>query len=128
MSRQESTRLVPLEGNMTLEIINELYNPLIDRREIQGRLHHQGMGTPKIPDLRVAIAKALGVDFKLLFIRKLVTETGLNTSKILIHIYKTVSDANEYEPKHVKEKNKTLAEEIEEAEKEEKKKKKGEKK
>lgn len=123
MSRQEATRLVLLEGNLTLEIINELYNPLINRREIQGRLHHPGMGTPKIPDLRVAIAKALGVDFKLLFIRKLVTETGLNTSKILVHIYKTVSDATEYEPKHVKEKNKTLAEEIEEAEKEEQKKK-----
>lgn len=108
---------------MSLEIIHERDNPLINRREIQAKIHHPGSGTPKIPDLRITIAKALNVDYKLLFIRRLITETGLSVSKITIHIYKRIDEALDFEPKHIKEKNKTLAEEIEEAEAQEKKKK-----
>lgn len=123
VSQQGLAKVMPLEGNMRLEIVSDAHNPLINRREIKGVVYHEGMGTPKVPDLRVALAKALGVDFKLLFVRGLATETGMNASKVTIHIYRTVSDAAEYEPKHIREKNKTLAEEIEEAEAEERKKK-----
>jgi len=116
LQRGEPAGLLQLEGNMLLEILEDRFNPLINRREIKARVLHLGAGTPKVPDLRVSVAKALGVDFKLVYIRRVVTETGLSTSKAVIHVYKNLRDAEEFEPKHIREKNKTLAEEIEEAE------------
>jgi small subunit ribosomal protein S24e len=117
----QRNRLIDLGDGISLEVIRERENLLIGRKEIEGLVYHGGKGTPSLPALREKLAKSFGVNLNQLYIRSLKTEYGISRSKILFNIYKTPRVANEYEPKYVIERNKTLQEEIEEAEKKEKK-------
>lgn len=117
---KQAGKLVDLGDGITFEITEEKDNFLLGRSEIQGYVHHVGKGTPSIPSLREKISKKFGVDIKQVYVRSLKTEYGLSRSRALIHIYKSSKAAEEYEPKYIIERNKTLQEEIEEAEKKEK--------
>ncbi|MGC9114754.1 MAG: 30S ribosomal protein S24e [Fervidicoccaceae archaeon] len=114
-------RLIDLEDGITLEIIDERQNFLLGRKELEGYIYHSGKGTPAIPVLREKISKKLGINLKNIYIRSLKTEYGASRSRILLHVYNNQKTAEEYEPKYIIERNKTLQEEIEEAEKKEKK-------
>lgn len=89
----------------TFEVLSDRVNPLIGRRELEARIVHHGRSTPSIADVRRAVANALNVSESLVYVRRIITETGWGISKARIHVYSDVRTAHEFEPEHVRKKN-----------------------
>ncbi len=92
-------------------ITREWYNPLIRRRELEITIVHIGRSTPSRIQVRLGVAKALGVDVKRVYVRKLNTEYGLGRTRAEVHVYDTPERALQFEPKHIIERNKLPEEE-----------------
>ncbi len=87
------------------EILREWYNPLIRRREIVMKIHHELKPTPMRILLRQAMAEKYGVDIKRVYIREIKTEYGAGVSRVRVHIYDDPGRALQFEPKHVIDRN-----------------------
>ena len=111
-----SEKIIDLGEGLSIEVIRERENKLIGRREYSVIVHHEGRGTPSIPDTRVKFSEKIGVDPSRVYIRYMQTEYGVGRSEALIHVYDSPEKARAFEPKYVIERNKTLEEEIKEAE------------
>ncbi len=92
-------------------ITRDRYNPLIKRRELEITIIHIGKSTPSRIQVRTGVSKALNVDAKRVYVRKLHTEYGLGRTIAEIHVYDTVERALRFEPKHIIERNKLPEEE-----------------
>ena len=92
-------------------ITGDRYNPLIKRRELEITVLHVGKSTPSRIQMRMAVAKALNVDVKRVYVRRLKTEYGLGRTIAEVHVYDSVERALKFEPKHIIERNKLPEEE-----------------
>ncbi|WP_075049809.1 30S ribosomal protein S24e [Ignicoccus islandicus] len=84
--------------NFTIHVVEDRYNPLIERRELSIVIHHVGKSTPKRCEVKEAIAKSLGIDPNLVIVRKLVTEYGIGRTRGKVHIYNNQKRLEEIEP------------------------------
>jgi len=55
--------------------------------------------------VRLAVAKAYGVDVSRVYVRSIKTEYGIGESIAEVHIYDTKEQALKFEPKHIIERN-----------------------
>ncbi len=94
-------------------ITREWYNPLIKRKELEITILHVGRSTPSRIQVRMGVAKALNVDVKRVYVRRLHTEYGVGRTRAEVHVYDTVDRALKFEPKHIIERNKLPEEEEE---------------
>ncbi len=101
-----------LEEGYESYLVKDWYNPLIKRREIEIIILHVGKSTPSRIQVRLGVAKALGVDVKRVYVRQLRTEYGVGRTHAIVHVYDSVERALKFEPKHIIERNK-LPEEAE---------------
>ncbi|MHA2007924.1 MAG: 30S ribosomal protein S24e [Promethearchaeota archaeon] len=88
-----------------IEIIEEMKNPLIDRRELTIRVNHFGAGTPNRLDIKKKIAAMEGSDEKLTIVKKLESRYGVSYTQGIIHIYSSPGELQFYEPFHIKVRN-----------------------
>ncbi|AFH43323.1 MULTISPECIES: 30S ribosomal protein S24e [Fervidicoccus] len=121
LNEKQPSQIIDLGDQLSLEIVNDVKNPLIGRREISGYVYHQGKGTPSLGVLRTKVAEKMKVDLGSIYVISLVTEYGIGRSKVLFHIYPNKKAAERFVPKYIIERNKTLQEEMQEAEEKEKK-------
>lgn len=99
-------KTIKIGEDYELVILEDRWNPLINRREIKGIIYHTGKGTPKRWDVRQAVSKALNVPLDTVYVRNLITEFGKSETIAVIHVYKDVERAKKFEPKHIIDRNK----------------------
>ncbi len=96
---------IDLGEGIWAEVVSDRYNPLIKRRELVLRIHHELKPTPPRINVRMAVSNALKVGLERVYVRSIRTEYGLGVSRAEIHVYDDVNRALAFEPKHIIERN-----------------------
>jgi len=94
-----------VEGQFSVEILDSRVNKLVGRRELVVRVSHWPQGTPPRKALREHVAKLLGVDPELVYVRKIRTEYGMCESLARVHVYDSVERALSFEPEYIVKRN-----------------------
>ena len=89
---------------MELKIEERRRNPLLRREEIRATVSFEG-GTPTRREVREALARALGKDVGVVFVRRVLTEYGARRARVLAMAYDDRDYALQIEPEHVIRKN-----------------------
>jgi ribosomal protein S24E len=71
-----------------VKINKKTINSLMDRDEIECMVNFE-QGTPKIDEIKAAIAKALAAPESMLVINRLIPRFGAKQAKVLASVYKT---------------------------------------
>jgi len=91
---------------MDVKIISQKENPLLKRREVSFQVEHKQTGsTPPRLEIRKAVADAMGMDTKLVFIKRFKTKTGMQIAVGTAHVYESVEQADFIEPEYVIKRN-----------------------
>lgn len=101
---------------MEIEIINQRENKLLDRLEVEFKVKHPNSPTPPRQQIREKLMGLLTKDLDKIFIIRLKSRAGTNTSYGLAHIYETQERALQIEPKYIIERNEGKKQEEKEAE------------
>jgi ribosomal protein S24E len=90
---------------MEIKVSNELYNPLLKRKEITLEIEHTGEGTPQRFDIRKRMASKLNAKIENVFVVSLDTSTGLQRSTCALQVYDDSRAASSTVPEHVATRN-----------------------
>jgi ribosomal protein S24E len=90
---------------MEIKVSNELYNPLLKRKEITLEIEHTGEGTPQRFDIRKRMASKLNAKIENVFVVSLDTYTGLQRSTCALQVYDDSRAASSTVPEHVATRN-----------------------
>lgn len=91
---------------MEIKILAENNNVLLKRREVVFRVEHGQTGsTPPRLEVKNALARILGKDANLIFIKKLETKTGTCMAVGWANVYDSVEQAKLIEPKYIWDRN-----------------------
>ncbi len=86
---------------VTVTIVKEWYNKLIDRLELDLHFDHITTGTPSRTQVRDFVAKLYGVDPKLVVVKKILGEYGRGASRAHVHVYRSFDRLKLIEPEHI---------------------------
>ncbi len=100
-----NVKTIKISDEYEMVIVEDKWNPLIERREIKGIIYHSGKGTPRRYVVREAIAKALNVPIDQVYVRKVETKFGISKTEALIHVYSSPERARKFEPPHILRRN-----------------------
>jgi len=90
---------------MEIKVSNELYNPLLKRKEITLEIEHTGEGTPQRFDIRKRMASKLNAKIENVFVVSLGTSTGLQRSTCALQVYDDSRAASSIVPEHIATRN-----------------------
>ena len=90
---------------MEIKVSNELYNPLLKRKEIVLQIDHTGEGTPQRFDIRKRMASKLNAKIENVFVISLDTSTGLQRTTCALQVYDDSRAASSAVPDHVATRN-----------------------
>lgn len=90
---------------MDIEILEEFYNPLLERKEVRFRVKHPGSPTPERFKVRQALRERFNVDLDRVFVLRLVSKTGMNASEGICHLYENPENIKYLVPRHIYIKN-----------------------
>ena len=96
---------------METTIIQEKYNPLIGRKEVDVLLTHLGEITPTREVVRAKIAALLNMDLDHVVIQSIQGHFGEPRSRVIVHCYDDANDVFVFEPKFRLKRNKIIKEE-----------------
>lgn len=96
---------IDLGEGLWAEIIMDKYNPLIGRRELLLRIHHELKPTPPRITIRMQIAEKFKVGLDRVYVRSIRTEYGIGVSVAEVHIYDSRERALQFEPEYIIERN-----------------------
>src|SRR5512136_734581 len=90
---------------MDVKIILKKNNPLLKRKEVEFTVEHKQGRTPLRLDIKRSIAGELQVTDKLVFIKKMKTMTGTNTTVGFANAYESEAQAKLIEPAYIIKRN-----------------------
>ncbi len=90
---------------MEVRIVSKKENPLLKRKEIQFAILHSLSKTPQRLDVKRSIASELQASDKLVFIKKMQTLTGTNSTIGEANVYESEVQAKLIEPKYITKRN-----------------------
>ena len=91
---------------MEIEILSDNRNPMLKRREISFKVEHEQAGsTPSRKEVRMAVAVALKIDENVVFVKRFVTKTGMQTATGSANVYESIEQAKLIEPEHIVNRN-----------------------
>ena len=93
------------QATFDIQVVEERWNPLAERKELQLVITHVTYPTPTKCQLKDAIAEKYKVDKKCVVVRKLISEYGMGRSKAIVHIYKDLDRMKKLEPEKVLKQN-----------------------
>lgn len=99
---------------LELEIVENVENRLLQRREIKFKLKHEGMPTPSRRETKEKLAETLGVNQDLIIIEKIASLHGKAESSGIARVYESKEQLESLEPKYLLNRDKP-AEKTEEA-------------
>ncbi|MEM3061136.1 MAG: hypothetical protein QW265_01855 [Candidatus Bathyarchaeia archaeon] len=86
---------------MDFIIVNESYNPLLQRKELLVEIIHPNEGTPERHSVRKSLALKLNAEINNLYIREMKSKTGMNSTLCRVEIYEDEKIAKAILPKHI---------------------------
>ncbi len=86
---------------MEARVVREFENPLLRRKELEVEVSHPGAGTPDRRSLRERLSRIFGAQPDMVFIRKILTKTGLNKSLCSVEVYRDPGYATIVVPRHI---------------------------
>ncbi len=96
---------------METTIIEEKYNPLIGRKEVDVLFTHMGEVTPTREAVRSKIAALLNMDLDHVVIQTIHGHFGEPRSRVTVHCYDNAEDVFVFEQKFRLKRNKIISEE-----------------
>lgn len=84
---------------------SEKNNPFLQRKEITFLVDHHSEGSPRLFEVRKAVASIYGVGEDLVYIMKLETLTGTNRAVGVAEIYEDPGKARLLVPRHIRSRN-----------------------
>ena len=93
------------EKEFDIKVVEERYNPLIGRKELNVVIAHMGRGTPRRYTIRTAIAEIFKVPIECVYVINIKTRYGQGLSYARIHIYDDPKRGEEIENEHIKRRN-----------------------
>ena len=90
---------------MGVKIVSKKENPLFKRKEVKFTVVHSQSKTPERLDIKRLLASELQVSDKLVFIKRMDTMTGTNTTVGEANAYETEAQAKLIEPKYITKRN-----------------------
>ncbi|MHA2243448.1 MAG: 30S ribosomal protein S24e [Candidatus Hodarchaeales archaeon] len=96
---------------METTIIEEKYNLLIGRKEVDVLLTHLGEITPTREAVRSKIAALVNMDLDHVVIQSIHGHFGEPRSRVTVHCYDNAEDVKVFEPKYRLKRNKIISEE-----------------
>jgi small subunit ribosomal protein S24e len=91
---------------MEVKIISTKENPLLKRREVGFRIEQSSPAkTPLRLDVKKAVAAELKIGDELVFVKRMRTLTGTNTTVGVANAYETVEQARLIEPEYILKRN-----------------------
>jgi small subunit ribosomal protein S24e len=91
---------------MEIKIVSTKENPLLKRKEVTFRVEQDLKGkTPERLEVKKAIATKLKINEEMVFVKKMQTMTGTNTSVGNATAYETVEQAKLVEPEYIIKRN-----------------------
>ena len=90
---------------MDVKIVSKKENPLFKRKEVKFTVVHSQSKTPERLDIKRLLASELQVSDKLVFIKRMDTMTGTNTTVGEANAYETEAQAKLIEPKYITKRN-----------------------
>ncbi len=95
---------------MEVKILHEEKNPLFNRKEIKFEVIHEGKPTPKLTDVKLAIAEKTGSDASHIIIDNFKTLFGIGRTVGNARIYKKMEELKDYEPEYLLKRNNLIQE------------------
>jgi small subunit ribosomal protein S24e len=89
------------EKALDFKIISEFYNPLLQRKELLVEIIHPNESTPERYSVRKSLALKLNTEINNLYIRKMESKTGMNSTLCEVEIYENEKIAKAILPKHI---------------------------
>jgi len=86
---------------MEIRITRDAYNPLLRRKEVSFFIGHDSSSTPRLYDVRKALAARFGVQEVIVFVRNMETLTGTTRAVGEAEIYDSEEDAKMLVPNHI---------------------------
>jgi len=91
---------------MEVKILSKKDNPILKRKEIAFSIDHGPRGkTPGRLEVKKNLAAGLGISEELVFVQKMKTMTGTNTSIGVANAYENKEHARSIEPEHIIKRN-----------------------
>lgn len=87
---------------MKLKILNQSYNPLLRRKELNVEVEHSSEGTPSRASIRKLVSAQLGVEEKKVYIIGVKTLTGTSKSMCRVECYDDASAGERVVPEHLR--------------------------
>lgn len=98
-------RTIKIDENTVVAIVNENFNKLLKRLEIDVSMDHTYAGTPSRTIIKNAIAKIYEVPEDFIVVKSISTEYGVGVSKAHVHVYIDQDIMKKVELKHVLKRN-----------------------
>ena len=90
---------------MEVKIVSKKENPLLKRKEVKFTVVHTQGKTPARLDIKRSVASELQISDKLVFVKKMKTMTGTNTTVGEANAYETEVQAKLIEPAYIMKRN-----------------------
>jgi small subunit ribosomal protein S24e len=90
---------------MEFKILSQKENPVLKRREVKFSVVHTQSKTPVRLDIKRSIASELQISDKLVFIKRMKTMTGTNTTIGEANAYQNEAQAKLIEPAYIMKRN-----------------------
>jgi len=86
---------------MDFEILEDIENKLLERREIKALIHHEGVPVPKREEVLAKLAAHLNKEREQVVLIKLQAKYGIGQSIAHIHVYNDPKRAKAIEKEHL---------------------------
>ncbi len=90
---------------MKVKIVSNKRNEILKRNEIIFSVSHENSPTPSRLEVRRELARILKTDIERVYVRRMESTTGLLTAIGEAHVYDSLSQASQVEPKHIMRRN-----------------------
>lgn len=92
---------IKISDGVFMEIVNEKYNSLVKRLELECIINHVGRGTPSRREIREALSREYGKPLENIYVREVTSLYGCSMSRVKVNIYDDSIRASLFEPRYI---------------------------
>lgn len=101
MSTKDRSKIIKISDGVFMEVVNEKYNSLVKRLELECIISHVGRGTPSRREVREALSKEYSRPLEGIHVREITSLYGCGMSMVRVNIYDDSVRASLFEPKYI---------------------------
>ncbi len=101
----QKNKIVKVSEDISIAILDERYNKLLRRAEINIYVDHIKTGTPSRKELRKFVASIYRVDESNIIVKSVESEYGRGSSRALVYIYEDPKYVKLLEPQYILKRN-----------------------